>query len=238
MAAVAEERRTRALAIFDDPALRRVLIDQKKLSEVVIDDISHDVVVSSLWDEGRATAVIADFDRFLHTHRDRLAALRILYAQPAAGLAAHGRLTYAALEDLRDAMLQPPWLLDPLALWSAYRRLRADKVRANPAKTLTDIVALVRFALGQRDTLAPLSSDMAGRFNLWLGREDKAGRTYTPDQRAWLEAIRDYLAANIEIAPADLQDQFAPRGGIVGARRAFGPSLDTLLETLQDALVA
>lgn len=232
--ALAAERREAALAAYNDPALRRVLIELKKASEVVIDDISRDVVVSSAWDEGQATTMTADFGRFLDEHRDELTALRILYGLPAASK----RLTYASLEELRDAMMRPPWLLEPLALWSAYRRLSADKVRANPARTLTDIVALVRFATGRAETLAPLSSDMAGRFNLWLGREQRAGRSYTQKQLGWLEAIRDYLGANIEVTTADIQDQFEGRGGIIGARRAFGPRLDTLLDELQDALVA
>ncbi len=232
--AVATERREAALTAYNDPALRRVLIELKKASEVIIDDISRDVVISSAWDAGKATTMTTDFGRFLDEHRDRLTALRILYGLPAATK----RLTYDSLVDLRDAMMRPPWLLEPLALWSAYRRLSADKVRANPAKTLTDIVALVRFAMGTNETLAPLSSDMAGRFNLWLGREQRAGRTYTQEQLGWLEAIRDYLAANIELTTADIQDQFGARGGILGARRAFGPRLDVLLDELQDALVA
>jgi len=232
--AVAAERREAALAAYNDPALRRVLIELKKASEVVIDDISRDVVVSSAWDAGQATTMTSDFGRFLDENRDQLTALRILYGLPAATK----RLTYVSLEELRDAMMRPPWLLEPLALWSAYRRLQGDKVRANPAKTLTDIVALVRFAMGAAETLAPLSSDMAGRFNLWLGRESRAGRSYTQEQLGWLEAIRDYLAANIEVSSADIQDQFEARGGIIGARRAFGSRLDTLLDDLQDALVA
>lgn len=232
--AVAADRREAALAAYNDPALRHALIEAKRASEVVIDDISRDVVISSAWDAGQATALTADFTRFLAEHRDELTALRILYGLPAATK----RLTYTSLEDLRTAMMRPPWLLEPLALWSAYRRLQGDKVRANPARTLTDIVALVRFAAGAAETLAPLSSDMAGRFNLWLGREGRAGRIYTPDQLGWLEAIRDYLAANVEVTAADIQDQFARRGGIIGARRAFGPRLDALLDELQDALVA
>jgi type I restriction enzyme R subunit len=232
--AVATERREAALAAYNNPALRRVLIELKKASEVVIDDISRDVVISSAWDEGQATTMTTDFGRFLDEHRNELTALRILYGLPAATK----RLTYDSLVDLRDALMRPPWLLEPLALWSAYRRLSADKVRANPAKTLTDIVALVRFGMGTSETLAPLSSDMAGRFNLWLGREQRAGRTYTQEQLGWLEAIRDYLAANIELTTADIQDQFGARGGILGARRAFGPRLDVLLDELQDALVA
>jgi type I restriction enzyme R subunit len=232
--AVAAARREAALAAYDDPALRRVLIELKQASEVVIDEISRDVVVSSAWDEGAAATMTADFGRFLGEHRDALTALRILYGLPAASR----RLTYASLEELRAAMMRPPWLLEPAALWSAYRRLSADKVRANPARTLTDIVALVRFATGASDTLSPLSSQVAGKFNLWLHREARAGRAYTQEQLGWLEAIRDYLAANVEVTAADIQDQFAARGGILGARRAFGARLDTLLDELQDALVA
>jgi type I restriction enzyme R subunit len=232
--AAAAARREAALAAFDDPALRRLLVELHAASEVVIDDLSRDVVISSAFSPQQAAAMTADFTRFLTEHRDTLAALRLLYGMPAATR----RLTYASLEELRDAMLRPPWLLQPLSLWSAYRRLQGERVRANPAKTLTDIVALVRFALGSADTLAPLSSDMAGRFNLWLGREGRAGRSYDQAQLGWLEAIRDHLAANIEVTQADLQESFAGRGGVLGARRAFGPRLDTLLEDLQDALVA
>ena len=232
--AVAAERRETALAAFDDPILRKLLVELKTASEVVIDDLSRDVVISSAFSPEQATAMTGQFLKFLEEHCDQLTALRILYHLPAASR----RLTYASLEELRDAMLQPPWLLQPLSLWSAYRRLQGDKVRANPAKALTDIVALVRFALGEAETLAPLSSDMAGRFNLWLGREQRAGRTYSQEQLGWLEAIRDHLAANIEVTLADVQENFAAKGGVIGARRAFGPGLDALLEELQDALVA
>jgi type I restriction enzyme R subunit len=234
VAAVAQELREQALAAFDDPALRKLLVELKRTSEVVIDDVSRDVVISSSLTPELAIQLTGDFERFLEERRDELLALRLLYGRPAAAK----RLTYASLEELRDAMLKGPRLLEPLAIWSAYRRLQGDKVRGNPAKALTDIVALVRFATGRAETLSPLSSDMAGRFNLWLGREQRAGRTYDQDQLGWLEAIRDYLAANIEVTPADLQESFAAKGGVLGARRAFGTRLETLLDELQDALVA
>ncbi|MGH8605537.1 MAG: type I restriction-modification enzyme R subunit C-terminal domain-containing protein [Gammaproteobacteria bacterium] len=38
----------------------------------------------------------------------------------------------------------------------------------------------------------------------------KAGRNFNEEQMNWLRAIKDYLAANVEIAPADF-----------GARPAF-----------------
>jgi type I restriction enzyme R subunit len=81
---------------------------------------------------------------------------------------------------------------------------------------------------------------VAGRFNLWLSREEKAGRTYKEAQKAWLAAIRDHLAVNIEIELADIGEapEFAARGGVVKARELFGCRLPALLDELTDALVA
>jgi type I restriction enzyme, R subunit len=113
-------------------------------------------------------------------------------------------------------------------------------VRGNPAGTLADIVMLVRYALGQSDALEPMSSLTAGRFNLWLGREEKAGRVHSAEQRAWLMAIRDHLSVNVEIRPEDMMDapEFSGRVGIVRARALFGARLPGLLDDLTDRLVA
>ncbi len=167
---------------------------------------------------------------------DELLALQIIYEQPQS----HRRLTYEAVDDLKQALRRPPWLLEPVDIWRAYRRLASDKVRGNPAGTLADIVMLVRFAIGHTDALEPLSALVAGRFNLWLGREERAGRTYTDEQRACLIAIRDHLAVNIEITPDDLTNapDFAARGGGLRARILFGPRLPALLDELTDTLVA
>ena len=81
---------------------------------------------------------------------------------------------------------------------------------------------------------------MAGRFNLWLGREKQAGRAYSQEQLGWLEAIRDHLAANIELPLRDLQEQpaFVRRGGVIAARQAFPGRLQAVMDDLTTALVA
>ncbi len=117
------------------------------------------------------------------------------------------------MDELKDALKRPPWLLEPVNIWRAYKRLSDEKVRGNPAGTLADIVMLVRYAIGEAQALEPLAPLMAGRFNLWLGREAKAGRSYTDKQEELLRLIRDHLAVNIEITPEDLMDapEFAAR---------------------------
>lgn len=225
-----------AATIFDDPALRRLLKEVKAAADIRIDTISTDAVVSSGWDEKKATDTVERFQRFLGERRDELAALQILYRLPYA----QRRLTYEAVDDLKEALKRPPWLLEPVDIWRAYKRLASEKVRGNPAGTLADIVMLVRYAIGETESLESLPSVVAGRFNLWLGREEKAGRTYSDEQRNWLMAIRDHLGVNIEIRPEDMMDapEFSARGGIVRARALFGAKLPALLEGLSDVLVA
>ncbi|SHH25370.1 DEAD/DEAH box helicase family protein [Bradyrhizobium erythrophlei] len=241
-ASEAEQKKTReaakdaAATIFDDPTLRQLLKDVKAAADIRIDTISTDAVVSSGWDEKKATDTVERFKRFLEERRDEISALQILYRLPYA----QRRLTYEAVDDLKEALKRPPWLLEPIDIWRAYKRLSSDKVRGNPAGTLADIVMLVRYAIGDSESLEPLPSIVAGRFNLWLGREEKAGRAYSEEQRAWLMAIRDHLAVNIEIRPEDMMDapEFSGRGGIVKARALFGSRLPTLLDELNEVLVA
>jgi type I restriction enzyme R subunit len=236
-AVIATELRAQAARVFDDPKLRRLLVELKQISEIIIDEISTDTVLSAGYDIKLAEQKVADFRRFIEENKDELTALQILYAQPYV----RRHLGWQAVKDLRDAMARPPWLLQPIALWACYRRLNASKVRdASPASVLTDLVALVRYALGHSDTLQPLSADVAGRFNLWIGRERRAGREYSPEQIRWLTMIRDHVAANVEVTLDDLQEvpDFADQGGRIAANRLFGRErLPALLDELSDTLI-
>jgi type I restriction enzyme, R subunit len=234
--AAAEALKDEACRPFDDPDLRRLLKDIKRQTEIRIDEISTDLVISSGYDAARAQDTVERFRQFLAEHRDTLVALQILYARPHATR----RLDRAAIEELRDAMRRPPWLLEPIDIWRAYKRLDDERVKGNPARALSDMVMLVRYALGELTTLEPLPATIAGRFNLWLGREERAGRTYTEAQRAWLFAIRDFIAINVDITPEDLMDApgFAAQGGLVRAHSLFGDRLRPLLDELPQVLTA
>ena len=233
---VREALQEEACRLFDDPALRQLLKDIKRATEIRIDTISTDAVVSSGYDEARAQDTVERFRRFLDEHRDTLTALQILYGRPHAAR----RLDRAAIEELRDAMRRPPWLLEPVDIWRAYKRLDNERVKGNPTRLLSDIVMLVRYALAASTSLEPLPATIAGRFNLWLGREERAGRTYTEAQRTWLFAIRDFIAFNVSISPEDLMEapDFAAQGGLVRAHALFGDRLRPLLDELPEVLIA
>jgi type I restriction enzyme, R subunit len=234
--AVRNALKNAACEVFDDPELRQLLKDVKRLTEIRIDTVSTDAVVSSGYDEKLAQSAVEKFKAFLDDNKDRLVALQILYGRPHAAQ----KLDRAAIEDLRDALRRPPWLLEPVDIWRAYARLDDKRVKGNPTRALSDIVMLVRYAVGAATMLEPLTSTIAGRFNLWLGREEKAGRVYSEAQKAWLTAIRDYIAVNVDIAPQDLMDapDFATQGGLAKAHALFGDRLKPLLDELPQVLVA
>jgi type I restriction enzyme R subunit len=187
-AAVEAALKQEACRPFDSPQLRQGLVAAKARTDVKIDTISTDEVLSSGYDAAQAQSTVEKFREFLEANKDQIVALQILYGRPHA----QRRLTYEALEDLRDALKRPPWLLEPVNIWRAYKRLNDARVRGNATRILTDIVMLVRFALDKEKVLEPLPAQVAGKFNLGIGREKTPGRESTQEQLAWLNAIRDH----------------------------------------------
>lgn len=235
--AAQQKLKANALKPFNKPALRKLLVDIKAKTDIVIDEITTDRVLTAAFDLKQAEKRVTDFKTFMEENRNELTALQILYSQP------YGkqRLTYQAIQDLVTKLSDPPHYLTTADVWQAYRRLDQAKVRGAPAdKLLTEIVALVRFALGQTETLEPIAQQVEQRFNLWIGRQKKAGKEFTEEQLAWLRLVRDHIAANAEIERTDFQSSpmFAERGGIVRANALFGSELPKLLVELTEALVA
>lgn len=235
--AVAETLTEAACRPFDDPRLRQLLKDLKQKSDIVIDDITTDQVLDASYDLRQAEERIKSFKEFIEKHKDELTALQILYNQP------YGKqkLTYAMIKELAQALTDPPYYLTTADVWQAYKRLDAAKVRGAPVdQQLTEIVALVRYALGQDAFLEPFGAKAEQRFNLWIGREKKQGHEFTQEQMEWLRLIVAFIAANAEIAPRDLMEvpSFTDKGGLHKAKQLFGANLNTMLEELQTALVA
>jgi type I restriction enzyme R subunit len=235
--AVEAELRDAACAPLDKAELRQVLQAVKDKTDIVIAEGTADVLLAAGYDMAQATARTTTFREFIERHKDELLALQILYSQPFP----KRRLTYASIKELATKLADPPQHLTAADVWQAYKRLNAAVVRGVPAdKLLTDLISLVRFATGQAELLEPFAARVEQRFNLWIGRQIKAGREFSEEQMNWLKAIKDYLVANVEIEAADLmRDQpFADWGGVVAARKVFGGELNAVLEELTEVLVA
>jgi len=155
---------------FDAPATRNLLKDLKQKSDIVIDEITTDELLGAAFDQQKAEQTIGSFKEFMAQNRDQLTALQILYNQPQG----RQRLTYAAIRELVQRLTDPPRYLTTATVWQAYKRLDAARVRGAPVDDqLTEVVSLVRYALGQSEALEPFGAVVERRFNLWLGREKK-----------------------------------------------------------------
>jgi type I restriction enzyme R subunit len=235
--AVEDELKDAACQPLDAAELRNLIKAVKKRTDIVIDEVTSDEVLSASFDLVQSEKRVTSFKTFIEQNRNALLALQILYSQPYP----KRRLTYASIKELAARLTDPPYHLTTADVWQAYKRLQAALVRGAPSdKVLTDIISLVRFATSQADTLEPYAARVDQKFNLWIGRQKKAGRDYTEEQMNWLKAIKDYLAANVEIAPADLmRDQpFSAWGGVITARKLFGTELNGMLDELSEALAA
>jgi type I restriction enzyme R subunit len=235
----AEALAAEACAPFDSPRLRDTLLEIKQRSEQIIDTVSQDAVLSAGYDEQakeRARTIVDTFRRFIDENRDELTALQLIYSRPYG----QRRLTYEAIKELAQAVEKPPYRLTPEAVWQAYEQLDRARVRgAGPQKLLTNLISLIRFAVGESDVLEPYPDTVNARFDEWLAAQEALGRSFTPEQMEWLEMIRDHIATSLRIEVADLDlAPFYERGGALRAYQVFGESFDAVLQELNEALAA
>ena len=238
--AAREQRIAAACQPFDDPALRTALETARREHEQLIDHINLDQVTFAGYGaqaEAKAQATVQAFAEYLNEHKDEIAALGFFYAQPYQ----RRPLTFTMIEDLHEALSRPPLMLTTERLWSAYARVQASKVKgADTRRQLTDLVALVRFALGMEDELKPFADSVDKRFQAWIFRHNAQRATsFTPEQTEWLRLIKDHITSSCAISREDFDyAQLAAKGGLQKAWQVFGEQLDGLLVEMNEELVA
>lgn len=229
--------RAAAKPLAANPALRTAILDTQRRTVQTIDAVSQDTVLEAGFSEAareKARALTASFERFIAANADEIAALQVLYARPYAD-----RLRLADIRALADSLKAPPRSWTPDALWRAYETLDRSKVRGSGTRVLTDLVTLVRFATGQDPALAPFADGVNTRFAAWLAAQEAGGRRFTPEQRRWLEAIRDHVATSLRIDRDDFDyTPFTQHGGLGKVYQVFGDELPALLDELNEVLVA
>ena len=221
-----------------DPALRNLLIELKRRDEQTIDNVSQDKVIEAGFGADaleRASSVVQSFEKFIQDHKDEITALQILYNRPF-----KQPLRFEDVKELANTIQKPPHLWTESQLWQAYAALDKSKVKGTTAKRiLTDLVSLVRFAIHQDNELVPFPERVNANFKSWLAQTESAGKKFTSEQRRWLEMIRDHIAANLGIDPADFDyAPFAQEGGLGRVHQLFGNELNKIIDELNGTLAA
>jgi type I restriction enzyme R subunit len=220
--------------LASNPELRLKIVDFRRSYEQIIDETSMDKVMQVGYSTEQARRTVDDFRQFIEDNKDEITALQVLYSHPYSR-----RLSFKDLRDLANAIGRPPHQWTPKALWTAYEALDRSKVHGSGQRVTTDLVSLVRFALGEEVELVPFPEKVNQRFATWLLQQQNAGREFTREQRRWLEEIRDHIAASLSISTDDLEyTPFVERGGIGRAYQVFGDDLASVLDELNVTLAA
>lgn len=221
-----------------NPGLRNLLNKIAKAADQTIDVITQDELLYAGPVEKGSQAngkLATSFRDYIERHKAEITALQILYSRPY-----KQRLTEPMLKELEDKLRKnhAAWTED--RLWDAFLHVKPDKVKGrSQAGRFADLVALVRFALEQQPVLEPFAESVTTRFNEWLMDKAKAGVKFTADQLAWLNLIRDHIATSCSIETDDFDyAPFAQQGGLGKANQLFGDQLPTLLDELNELLVA
>ncbi len=240
LAAARAQRVAAACAPFDRPELRDEIEYARRAREQLIDHLNLDQVTFSGFSEqaeSQAKAAIQNFTDYLQAHKDDIAALDFFYQQPYQ----RRRLTFEMIEDLHEHLSRPPLMLTTERLWSAYARVRASEVKgADRKRQLTDLVSLVRFALGLDGELKPFADEVDKRFQAWIFRHNAQRATaFTPEQTEWLRLMKDHIASSCSISRDDFDyAELADKGGLQKVWGVFGKELDALMEEMNLELVA
>jgi len=234
-----EELVKQACIPFDNSSFRNTLITIKQKNEQIIDTVSKDRVVFFGFDEKakkKARTIVDTFKRFIEENKNELTAIQLIYKKP------YGRrhLTYEEIKQLAESIKKPPYFLTPEVIWQAYEQLEKSKVKgAGPQKLLTNIISLMRFAIGESDVLEPFSDMVDRRFNDWLAQQEGLGKRFTPEQMEWLTMIKEHIATSLSIGVDDFElAPFNQKGGAVKVYQLFGQQLNGILDELNERLAA
>ncbi len=238
--AARSERVATACAPFDNPEARDEIESARREREQIIDHINLDEVISSDFSEQAETnakATIQTFVDYIAAHKDEITALGFFYQQPYQRRA----FTFDMLEALHEHLSRPPLMLTTERLWSAYARVQTSAVKgADRKRQLTDLLSLVRFALGLDSELKPFADEVDKRFQAWVFRHNAQRSTaFTPEQMEWLRMMKDHIASSCSISRDDFDyAELADKGGLQKVWSAFGKELDTLMNEMNNELVA
>ncbi|MDP2029895.1 MAG: type I restriction-modification enzyme R subunit C-terminal domain-containing protein [Thiobacillus sp.] len=215
------------------------LIDAiRRDKEQTLDHDNLDSVLRAEWDKdaaGNAQALTDEFADYLKTNQDSIEALTIFFSQPYR----RRELSFDLIRQVLDKLKADKPKLAPLRVWHAYRQL--DNYQgAQPISELTALVALIRRVCGLDAKLATFDDTVRRNFQNWIMKHHSGGgEKFSEEQMDWLRMVRDHVANSFHIERDDLDmTPFDGQGGLGKMHQLFGARMESLLDELNEVLVA
>ncbi|HNO75476.1 MAG TPA: type I restriction-modification enzyme R subunit C-terminal domain-containing protein [Nitrosomonas mobilis] len=215
------------------------LIDTiRRDKEQTLDHDNLDGLVRAEWDKdaaNNAQAFTDEFADYLKSNQDNIAALTIFFSQPYR----RRELSFDLIRQVLDKLKADKPKLAPLRVWQAYRQL--DNYQgAQPISELTTLVALIRRVCGMDAKLSTFDDTVRRNFQNWVMKLHSGGtEKFNEEQMDWLRMIRDHVANSFHIERDDLEmSPFDGHGGLGKMYQLFGAKMESLLDELNEVLVA
>ncbi|MFY0683824.1 MAG: DEAD/DEAH box helicase family protein [Balneola sp.] len=209
----------------------------RKVHEQIIDVVNIDEVTYTGWNKEQkkqAETLIEDFKAFLEEHKDEITALSIYYNQP------HRRreVTYTMIKEVLELIKQHKPQMAPLNVWGAWHQI-ADLKKNTPSNELSALVGLIRAVTGLDKNLTAYDRTVDKNFQSWVFAKQAGTLKFSEEQMNWLRMIKDHIATSIHFNIDDLDyAPFDSKGGIGRMYQLFGDKMDTIIDELNEELVA
>ena len=234
---VQREAAGQAAAPFCRPEVRDFIENVRRSHEQIIDNTNPDTLLFAGFDtqkEETADRVIRTFHEFIEENKDEIIALRILYSQTYRDRPMAIEKLKALYQKLRGKGVTIE------RLWDCYVIKKPDKVKGNSTlRQLADLVSMIRFEMGQADSLQPFADKVNYNFQQWTFRRNAGAVHFTPEQMEWLQLVKDHIATSLSIQTEDLDlSPFDRKGGLGRFYEVFGEQYEAILTEMNRELVA
>ena len=227
----------RAVEVFHNPDLREFIVDVRRKYDQIIDTLNLDTVTHSGWVKDQlaeAEQLVSDFKTWIAEHKDEITALQIFYDQPYR----RREITFKMIKDLSAYILRSKPALAPLKVWQAYEKL--ENASGQPRNELIALVSLIRRVAGIDAALTPFDKTVDNNFADWVWKKQQgAGIKFSKEQMQWLYLMKDHIATSVHLDVEDLDyTPFDALGGRGKLNQLFGAAMETIIEELNEGLVA
>lgn len=234
---VQREAAGQAAAPFCRPEVRDFIENVRRSHEQLIDNTNPDTLLFAGFDtqkEETADRVIRTFHEFIEENKDEIIALRILYSQTYRDRPMAIEKLKALYQKLRGKGVTIE------RLWDCYVIKKPDKVKGSSTlRQLADLVSMIRFEMGQADSLQPFADKVNYNFQQWTFRRNAGAVHFTPEQMEWLQLVKDHIATSLSIQTEDLDlSPFDRKGGLGRFYEVFGEQYEAILTEINRELVA
>jgi len=235
---LAQQQLVSTAASFLNGELVELMDTIRRDKEQTIDHDNIDSVLRAEWDKdaiNNAQTLTDEFADYLKANQDNIVALTIFFSQPYR----RRELSFELIRQVLDKLKADKPKLAPLRVWQAYSQLDEYK-GAQPVSELTALVALIRRVCGIDSKLSTFDETVRSNFQNWIMKHHSGGgEKFNEEQMNWLRMIRDHVANSFHIECEDLEmAPFDGHGGLGRMYQLFGSKMDTLLDELNEVLVA